>query len=99
MHVVIAEIRAKEGLGDELAELFRDFVEWVVENEAETLAYSCNRSKENRDRFVFFERYTGDKAFQAHAQSDRFAELAVAIDGKVDGQVELETFEEIAAKL
>ncbi len=99
MFVVAAKIKAKPGHAEELADLFRDMVEWVTENEGETVTYSCNRSTQDGDVFLFFERYTSKKAFQEHASSERFLALAARMQGMIEGPLEVETYEEVAAKL
>ena len=99
MLVVVAKIRAKAECGDEVATQFREMVEWVTENESETLTYTCSRSRDNPNEFVFFERYTGEKAHQEHSGSPRFAELVTALRGKLDGGIEIEILDEVAAKL
>ena len=99
MFVVVAKIKAKQGEGDTLEEHFRDMVEWVTENEVDTLTYTCNRATDDRDRFAFFERYTSQKAIEAHSCSDRFVELVGKIQGLLDGPIELDTYEEVAGKL
>lgn len=97
--VVVAKIRAKQGCGDELAAVFSDFVDWVKDNEDGTLTYTCNRSHEDSDLFLFFERYVDQAAFQAHSSSSRFAEMAGSLQGKVEGGIEMETFDEVGAKI
>jgi quinol monooxygenase YgiN len=99
MFVVIARIKAKQDHGDELEAIFREMVEWVTENEADTVTYTCNRSTTDRDQFTFFERYTNRKAFEAHTGSEKFAELGGRIQGSLDGPIEIETYDEIAGKL
>lgn len=97
MFVVTAKIRAKPGAADALAGMFRELVAWVARNEPETIEYRCNRSTDDPNVFLFFERYTSRSAFRAHSSSDTFVELAAAIQGYVDGAIEIETYEEIAA--
>ncbi len=99
MLVVIAKIRAKDEHADEVAGALTGMVEWVGENEPETLSYSCNRVSDDRNVFVIFERYTGQEAFQAHSASERFAELVGEMQGKLDGGIEIQMLEEVAAKL
>jgi quinol monooxygenase YgiN len=70
----------------------------VTAHEPETLTYLCNRSRTNSDEFVFFERYSSVKAFEAHAQSDRFRTLAKRIADLLDGPATIEAFDEIAGK-
>jgi len=99
MFVVIARIKAKEEAVDRIEAIFEDMVQWVTENEAETLTYTCNRSHDEPTRFTFFERYANKKAFEAHSSSNRFAEMAASLRGLVDGPIALETYDEIAGKL
>ncbi|RMD83295.1 MAG: antibiotic biosynthesis monooxygenase [Candidatus Dadabacteria bacterium] len=99
MFVVVAKIKAKAGKGDELAQVFTRMVDWVTENEADTLTYICSRSSKDPDEFLFFERYVNEKAFQEHTSSPQFLELASAMQGMVEGPVEMSTYHEIAGKL
>jgi quinol monooxygenase YgiN len=99
MVVVAARIKAKAGAAEELAGRFHDMVEWVRANEPETLTYACNRSTDDPDRFLFFERYTSKNAFREHTSSERFLAFAAGLQGLVDGPIEIDTYEEIAAKL
>ena len=99
MLVVVAKIKAVEGHADKLADLFKGMVEWVTENEVDTVTYTCNRSTDDPNLFVFFERYTTRQAHEEHSRSDKFLELVSALQGSVDGPVEIETYEELAAKL
>ena len=99
MFVVIAGIKAKRDTADELEVIFRDMVQWVAENEPETLTYTCNRSHDEPTRFTFFERYTNRKAFEIHSSSSKFAQLAGNLRGLVDGPIALETYDEVAGKL
>ena len=99
MLVVAARIKAKAGAADDLLGMFRDMVEWVSVNEPETLAYTCSRSTDDPDRFLFFERYTSRKAFEDHTSSERFLAMVAGLQGLVDGPIEIDTYQEIAAKL
>jgi quinol monooxygenase YgiN len=99
MLVIAAKIKAKPGEADKLADMFSEMVEWVADNEAETLTYTCSRSTDDPDRFLFFERYTSKKAFQEHTSSEKFLELAGGLQGLVEGPIEIETYREIAANV
>ena len=65
----------------------------------DTVTYTCNRSTDDPNLFAFFERYTTRQAHEEHSRSDKFLELVSALQGSVDGPVEIETYEELAAKL
>jgi quinol monooxygenase YgiN len=99
MLVVAARIKAKPGEADKLAQMFRDMVEWVTENESETLTYTCSRSTDEPESFLFFERYTSKKAFQDHTSSEKFLGLAAELQGLVEGPIQIDTYQELAAKL
>jgi quinol monooxygenase YgiN len=99
MVVVVAKITAKKGQGDALAEHLTNMVRWVVENEPGTLTYTCNRSTRNSDEFVFYERYSDQASFEEHISSENFAAFGKQISGYLSGTPEIETFEEVAAKL
>ena len=99
MIVIIAKLKAVEGKADEVASLFRDMVMWVTENEEGTSTYACNRSSSDPNEFVFFERYRDQEAFEAHGSSGRFAKLLADLKGLVEGGVDMQSYQEVAAKL
>jgi quinol monooxygenase YgiN len=99
MFVVIVKITAKPDAADRLAETFRAMVEWVDENEPDTTSYTCSRSTDDPRRFAFFERYESRRAFESHTTSKKFLELAVEMQGLVDGPIEIDTYDELAAKI
>ena len=99
MVVVVAKVKAADGHGDEVAGKLSEMVAWVGENEDDTLTYACNRSAEDANAFLFFERYTDQAAFDAHMGSERFAQLAGDLQDKLDGGVEMGVYEELAAKI
>ncbi|MFN2425847.1 MAG: putative quinol monooxygenase [Candidatus Binatia bacterium] len=99
MVVVVARIKAKQEVADEVAGHFRDMVEWVAANEAATISYACNRSQTDPGEFVFFERYADMDAFQAHSASARFGELMGQLKGKLAAAPIVEMLDEVAAKL
>ncbi len=99
MVVVVAKLTAKEGQGDTLEKALVSMVEWVTENEADTLTYICNRSVKNPDQFVFFERYPNQAALDAHSSSERFVQLFGELQELLGAPAEIEILEEVAAKL
>ena len=99
MFVVIAKIKARDGEAEKLGDILTSMVDWVTENEADTLTYICSRSIEDPNEFCVFERYTTQKAFEAHSQSDRIKSLGEEIRGLLDGSISLETYNEVAGKL
>ena len=98
MYVVVARVKAKPGRGRDLERHLVEMAEWVTANEPATLTYLCNRSRTDSDEFVFYERYPDAKAFEAHAQSERFRTLARRIADLLEGPAAIEAFDEIAGK-
>lgn len=92
-------MRAAEGSVEEVKRLFCDMVEWVTENESGTVTYTCNQSNEDPQAFMFLERYTNLAALEAHSSSDRMKELISSLAGKLEGGLDVQRYEEIAAKL
>ena len=69
---LLAKVTAQEGKGDELLAAFEPLIE-QVEDEAGTLRFVVNRSKDDSDSFWFSELYADDEAFAAHGASDAMA--------------------------
>jgi quinol monooxygenase YgiN len=69
--VVIARYQAKPGEGDAVAAIL---ARHTAQTRAEPgcLAFLGNRSAEDGDRFVLYEQYADEAAFQAHRASPHF---------------------------
>jgi quinol monooxygenase YgiN len=79
MLVVIARYRVRPGRGDEVAALLGPHIA-ATRAEPGCLAFLVNRSMDDGDRFVLYEQYADEAAFQAHRVSPHFREI---IDGRV----------------
>jgi len=99
MVVVTASLRAAENCEDEVAGVLSSMVEWVTENEVDTLTYTLNQSATDPRDFVVFERYTSRAALDSHIASDRMKQLNGELKGKVEGPPSVEFYNEVAAKL
>jgi quinol monooxygenase YgiN len=73
MLVVIAQYRAKPGKGDEVAAVLALHGPRSAA-EPGCRAFTANRSQEDGDRFVLYEQYDDEAAFQAHRESPHFEE-------------------------
>ena len=79
MLVVIAQYRTKAGQGDEVAAaLALHGPEAAAEPGCR--AFVVNRSREDGDRFVLYEQYDDEAAFQAHRETSHFKTY---IEGRV----------------
>jgi quinol monooxygenase YgiN len=73
MLVVIAQYRAKPGKGDEVAAVLAVHgPKSAAEPGCRT--FTANRSQEHGDRFVLYEQYDDEAAFQTHRESPHFQE-------------------------
>ena len=73
MYVVVAQWLAKEGMADEIAAVLKTA---VMNSRAEPgcVLFMANRSLENPRKFVLYEQFRDEAAFQAHLATDSFKE-------------------------
>jgi quinol monooxygenase YgiN len=73
MYVVVAQWLAKDGKGDEIAAVLKTA---VMNSRAEPgcVLFMANRSVENPGKFVLYEQFKDETAFQAHVATDSFKE-------------------------
>lgn len=73
MYVVVAQWLAKEGKDKEIAEVLKTA---VMNSRAEPgcVLFMANRSIENPRKFVLYEQFKDEAAFQAHVATDSFKE-------------------------
>lgn len=76
MLVVIARYRARPGRGDEVAALLAPHVA-ATRAEPGCETFLVNRSTDDGDRFVLYERYADEAAFEAHRESPHFREYVL----------------------
>jgi quinol monooxygenase YgiN len=79
MVVVIAQYRTKPGKGDEVASVLARHRAATVAEPA-CRAFFVNRSQDDGERFVLYEQYDDEAAFQAHRGSPHFKRY---IEGRV----------------
>jgi len=79
MLVVIAEYRTKPGKGDEVAAVLALHGPRSAA-EPGCRGFTANRSQEDGDRFVLYEQYDDEAAFQAHREKAHFKQF---IEGRV----------------
>jgi (4S)-4-hydroxy-5-phosphonooxypentane-2,3-dione isomerase len=79
MTIVIAQYLVQSGRSDEVAAILAQHVV-AARGEPGCLRFDVNRSVEEPDRFVLYEEYVDDAAFEAHRVTPHFRSL---IEGKV----------------
>jgi quinol monooxygenase YgiN len=88
MLTVIAQYRTQPGRGDEVAEVLVRHAA-TTRTEPGCLRFDACRSLDDPDRFVLYEQYTDDEAFEAHHTSEHFR---ANIDGVIAGLLAERTF-------
>jgi quinol monooxygenase YgiN len=70
--IVIAQYLTKPGAAEEVARVLRRH---AADSQAEPgcLEFTVHQSTDSPERFVLYERYTGEDAFEAHRTSPHFA--------------------------
>jgi quinol monooxygenase YgiN len=75
MHVITAEYYTKEGNDDEVAAHLREMVAFSnSDQEPGCILYVVNRSSDDPRRFLLYEQYADEAAFDAHTKTALFNE-------------------------
>lgn len=96
--VVVARIKAQAGKQQEVESELRKLTEYVRNEEPGTLTYLFHRAQNDPSRFLFYERYLSDDAFQKHTSSSRFLQVVERITPLLEDPPAIEMYEEIAGK-
>ena len=73
MYVVVAQWLAKQGTDDEIAAVLKTAVR-NSRAEPGCVLFMANRSVDNPRKFVLYEQFVDEAAFQAHLATDSFKE-------------------------
>lgn len=91
---VVARLRAAKGKGDALAALLTEQAAVVLEAEPGCLVYRAHRSAQDPDKFLFYETYENEAAFEVHRNATHLAAFRQRRekDGLLEGTVEVEIY-------
>ncbi|MGE5381244.1 MAG: putative quinol monooxygenase [Methylocystaceae bacterium] len=96
MIVVIATFKAKVGSEQALEDTIKGMVN-QVQAETDTLAYTLHRSPAENGKFMLYEMYKDQAAFDFHGSQSYFKEFGRAIRDLLEERVKIEIYESIAA--
>jgi quinol monooxygenase YgiN len=96
MFVLIVTIKSKEGREKELEALLAGMIP-DVQNEEGTIAYSLHRSQNEQGKFLFYEKYRTKEDFEYHSSTPYFKVFAGKVNDLVEGEMNVEFYEEITA--
>ena len=94
MLIVIAQLKAVQGKGDELEKEFSNIIPKVRE-ESGTLTYIVHRALDDAHKFFVYEKYLEKEAFNYHASTPYFKEFFTAVSGILDGRADISFYREI----
>ena len=93
--IVVAKLKAKDGMDNKLKEILVDMVSKVKEEEG-ALLYTVSCSQQDPKQFVIYEKYVDMDAFVHHASTPHFKEMSAALAPLLDGAPEIGMYDEVA---
>jgi quinol monooxygenase YgiN len=93
--IVLAKLKAKNGQQGKMEKALRDMVSKVSKEEG-TLLYTLHRCQGDPTLFMFYEVYKDSKSLKYHSSTPYFKGLFEFLDPLLDGEPEIELYEEIA---
>ena len=97
MIVIIAVLQAKVGKENEMENALKDMIS-KVKSEEGTLAYILHRAQNEVGKFLIYEKYKDQAAFDYHSSTPYFQELFGKIGPLLTSQPIIEMYEELEAK-
>lgn len=98
MIVVVAKFKSRPDTAGEVERELRGLVEYVRNEEPDTLTYVCHRAQSDPSQFLFYERYRSMEALSAHGSSGKFRTTFKKIGPMLEGDPVIELYEEMAGK-
>ena len=95
MIVVAAKLKAVEGKGDELEQVFRKLVPKVLKDPG-AISYVVHRKVDASNDFLVYEKYDNREALKLHGSTEHFKEFSKAIASLLDGRPEVGIYQELA---
>ena len=92
--IVVAKLKAKKGEEKKMESILKGILPDVQKEEG-TLVYTLHRSQNNPGIFLFYEKYKDAEALTHHSTTPHFKLLFGNIMPLLDGQPEIEMYEEI----
>lgn len=96
MIVVCAKLQAKAGKEREVEAALKEVVQ-LVKDEPGALTYSLHRSINHSERFLFYEKYRDNKAFEDHIATPYFKELIAKLKPLLEKEPNLDLYEQIGS--
>jgi quinol monooxygenase YgiN len=94
MVIINAAIKAKEGSGNDLENIFKTYAPKFLQDPG-CLEYKVHRRLDNPDVFFIYEQYADDEALKFHSGAPHFKEMFGAMKPLLDGRPEIGLYKEI----
>jgi quinol monooxygenase YgiN len=80
MAVLVARYYVRAGEGDQVEAALREMAALVHEREPDCILYEVNRSQEDPNEFLLYERYRDSAALEAHRETPHFKAI---VEGRI----------------
>jgi len=94
MIVITAVMKAKEGSGDDLARVIKEYVPKFSDDPGMVL-YQPHRRADNPNIFFFYEKYKDNEALSYHSSAPHFKEMFRAMKPFLDGPADIALYSEL----
>jgi quinol monooxygenase YgiN len=94
MVVLTAVLLAAEGKADALEAEFKTLVPKVLKDPG-ALVYIVHRAVDNPGKFMVYEQYENQEAFQAHSKTEHFRAWGQATRGMFAGRAEIQFYNKV----
>ena len=94
MIVLVANLTAAEGKGNEVVEAFKQVVPKIRQDPG-TIAYNILQAVDNPDKITVYEKYENEEALAYHGQTEHFREFFRSSGGLFAGRPEILRFNEV----
>ena len=94
MIVLTAIMKAKDGNGDDLAKVIKEYGPKFLKDPG-VITYQAHRKMDNPNVFFFYEKYENKEALAFHSSAPHFKEMSRAMKSFLDGVPEISMYQEI----
>lgn len=96
MIVVCAKLKAKAGKEREVEAALKEVIQHV-KTEPGAISYTLHRSVNHSEKFLFYEKYRDNKAFEEHVATPYFKDLLAKIGPLLEKEPNLDLYEQIGS--
>jgi len=94
MIVLTALVKAKEGKGDDLAKVIREYAPKFL-NDPGVVMYEAHRRVDNPNLFLVYEKYESKDALTFHTSAPHFKEMFGVMQPFMDGKMDVVMYQDI----